>query len=1030
MDALAVTDTNGLYGLVWFLEFARAAGVRPIVGAEAVWGDERAVVLVKDREGYAGLCRMLSDLHRALGPTVGSEGRGQVLTYNLRARSCDNRAEPVRRDGSSAGHRPRPDPFFPFDFGAALVALPPGVVILTPREGLLERLACERGASDLYGELRPDEDPRRRASLKAFLKRRGLPPVATGAVHFADPEEHDVHRLLRTIATKRGLSPFPGKAECPPSCWLAPRRVMEARHPDLPEAVENAARIADRCRFVPELGRPIFADYPTPDGRDASAWLERLCLEGVRRRYGAMTPAIRERLHRELAVVREKGFAPYFLVVREIVEQAPRTCGRGSAAASLVSFLLGITHVDPIRHDLYFERFLNPGRVDPPDIDVDFPWDERDDVLQWTFERFGLARTAMIANHNTFRARMAVREVAKVFGLPEAEIARVSRRFPWHADDPVETVESHPMFRGLDLPEPWPTILRLARKIVGAPRHLSVHCGGVVIVPDEVERYVPVQPAPKGVRVIQWEKDQAEEAGFVKVDLLGNRSLSVIRDACREVELHGGGRTDFLRFDPTGDPATRDLLARGETMGVFYVESPAMRQLQAKCGKGDFEHLVLHSSIIRPAANVWIQEYIRRLEGGSWEPLHPALEELLRESYGVMVYQEHVSQAAVALAGFDLASADDLRKVLSKKHRQARLADYRERFFAGARARGAGEEAVARIWDMILSFAGYSFCKPHSASYAMVSFQSAWLRAHHPAEFMAAVISNQGGYYSTFAYVSECRRMGLRVLPPCVNVSERPWTGEAGAVRVGLMQLKGFPESALGRLLEERRRGGPYRSFEELLERMGEEAAPEAVRILALSGALDALLPAGASRADLMWRLLVWARRRSGRRAGRSLFAAGALAEPGRLLGAGPYDERTLLEHEIETLGLLVSRHPLTLWSEAIRRSGAVAARDLPRHAGREVRVVGWYVTGKPVFTRRGEPMEFLSFEDTTALYETAFFPRAYARFCATISRTRPYLLAGRVEENHGVVSLNVHDVGDVSPTHEKGTTMWDSGGG
>jgi error-prone DNA polymerase len=978
MDALAITDTNGLYGLIWFLQFARAAGVRPIVGAETVWGGDRAVVLVRDRQGYAGLCRLLSDLHRAAGPTVGSEGA---------RRQCR------------------------FDLGAALAALPPGVVIITPSERLLERLARERGGNGLYGELSPASPPRGREALKRFLERHALPPVATGAVHYVDAAGHAVHRLLRAIATnsvmpRNGHEP-PGTV--PAGCMLERPARMAARYPDLPEAVENAARIADGCRFVPELGRPLFPEYIAPGGADVGSYLEKLCLEGVRRRYGGMSDAVRRRLDHELEVIRDKGFSPYFLVVREIVARAPRTCGRGSAAASLVSYLLGITNVDPIRHNLYFERFLNPGRIDPPDIDVDFPWDERDNVLEWVFERFGLSHTAMIANHNSFRTRAAVREVAKVMGLPDAEIARVSKRFPWHAGDPGETVRNHPVFRGLRLDDPWPRIFELARSITGAPRNLSVHCGGVVMVPGRIDEQVPVQPTPKGIPVIQWEKDQAEDAGLVKIDLLGNRSLAVIRDACREVVGHGGERLDFHRFDPTDDAGTRDLIRQGKTMGVFYVESPAMRQLQAKCDRGDFEHLVIHSSIIRPAANAYVQEYIRRLKGGDWEPLHPVLEHVLRESYGLMVYQEDISRAAIALAGFDAASADDLRKVLSKKHKEAKLADYRRRLREGARRRGLDDDLIEDIWNQILSFSGYSFCKPHSASYAMVSFQSAYLRAHYPAEFMAAVISNRGGYYSTLAYASECRRMGLELLPPCVNRSESRWTGRERAVRVGLMQLKGFPEKVLDALLEERRRGGPYGSLDELLRRLGEGATAEAVRILILSGSCDALIPAGGSRADLVWQLAAWSRRRERERrpAGR-LFAT---PQTGKLPRMGAYDDRTLLEHEVESLGLLVSRHPLTLYRDAVVGAGVLPARELERHAGRRVTTVGWYVTGKPVLTKHGEPMEFLSFEDTTAIYEATFFPRAYRRFCSMISRTRPYLLKGRVEENYGVVSLNVDDV-------------------
>jgi error-prone DNA polymerase len=307
-----------------------------------------------------------------------------------------------------------------------------------------------------------------------------------------------------------------------------------------------------------------------------------------------------------------------------------------------------------------------------------------------------------------------------------------------------QRVSHDPVYKDLELKQPWQEILSLATKLDGYPRNMSVHCGGVVIAPDRIDRHVPVEPAPKGVRIIQWEKDQAEDAGLVKIDLLGNRSLAVIRDALAAVKENYGVAIDYAAWDPTEDPETQEIIRRGETVGVFYVESPAMRQLQQKCGRGDFDHLVIHSSIIRPAANKYIREYVRRLRGGAYQPLHPIMDEVLGETYGIMVYQEDVSRIAMAMAGFSAVDADLLRKILSKKRAGKKLEDYREMFYAGALARGVSRPVVDEVWEMVLSFAGYSFCKPHSASYALVSYKSAWLRAHYPAEFLAAVLSNQG----------------------------------------------------------------------------------------------------------------------------------------------------------------------------------------------------------------------------------------------------------------------------------------------
>ena len=557
----------------------------------------------------------------------------------------------------------------------------------------------------------------------------------------------------------------------------------------------------------------------------------------------------------------------------------------------------------------------------------------------------------------------------------------------------------------MELKDPWPEIVRLAVKLDGYPRHMSVHCGGIVIVPDRIDRYVPVEPAPKGVPIIQWEKDQAEDAGLIKIDLLGNRSLAVIRDALAAIKENYGTEIDYEQWDPTTDAKTQDLIRRGDTIGVFYVESPSMRQLQQKCQTGDFDHLVIHSSIIRPAANKYIREYVRRLRGGSYQSLHPILDEVLGETYGIMVYQEDVSRIAMAMAGFNASDADLLRKILSKKRAGKKLEDYKEMFYAGAAARKVPRKVVDEVWEMILSFSGYSFCKPHSASYALVSYKSCYLRAHYPAEFIAAVLTNQGGYYSPFAYVSEARRMGLRVLLPDVNESRKAYWGKDKTIRVGLMQLKGLRETALEAILEERKKR-PFSSLEDFLCRV--DIDPADVKILIKAGAMDSI-SGGATRPEMIWKALAWNEVRAARRpVMRSLFQDMPAVVPPQV---PQYSARTILEHELETLDFLISRHPLSLYSQPLSKLRYVRGADLPKYVGKRVTTVGWWVTGKLIATKDDEPMEFISFEDTSALYETVFFPQAYARFCHMLNRSRPYVLTGVVEEEFGVVTLTVDSV-------------------
>jgi error-prone DNA polymerase len=567
MTALAITDIDGLYGAVRFWEIARGAGLQPILGAELTAAGagrsagERATLLAADRSGYTSLCRLLTRRHR----------------------------EPV------------------FSPAEALAAASEGLIVLSPSLRLLQTVREARGPDDLYLAVGPagggTASPRGWARIRE-ARRAGFSPVAVNDVHFVDARDYDLHRMLRAIALNTTRDRVAPEELVSPQAWLKPPAAMERAYPHCPDAVAAAGRIAAACALSePPWGDLVFprlADLSGGPYGDPFALLRVRCEEGARRRYGAVTPPVRERLDHELTIIRAKGFAEYFLVVQEIVRRSPRTAGRGSAAASIVSYCLGITHVEPIGHDLYFERFLNMGRVDPPDIDVDFCWDERDDVLDWVFRAFGPGRTAMIANHVTFRARAAVREVAKVYGLPDDEIRRVTGRLRryWGAEEAAEATRRHPLFKGDDMSAardgmlgrpPWPEILAWATRLDGAPRHLSVHCGGVVIAPDGIDRHVPVERAAKGVDVIQWEKDQAEQAGLVKIDLLGNRSLAVIRDTCAAVRAGGGPELRYDTLDPLQDARTQERIRDGDTMGV-----PAAAENQAGRFRAPGDPLVDH----------------------------------------------------------------------------------------------------------------------------------------------------------------------------------------------------------------------------------------------------------------------------------------------------------------------------------------------------------------------------------------------------------------------------------------------------
>ncbi len=955
--ALALTDTNGLYTAVRFLEVARQTGLRPILGAELTTDAHRAVLLAKTPAGYANLCRLLSARHT--------------------------------------------DPAFAFT--DAVARYRDGLLVLTDDEAALTAWARD-STEDLYVELTPGPDM---YQTLLFSRRTGLPPVATARAQFVRPDEFAVHRLLRAIALNMTLSRLPASACCAPMHWLMPPALLARQFPHCPEAVDNTVRVAEDCHTDWRFGEMIFPAFRRLSSEAAFALLRERTYAGAMTRYGKISPTVRARIEHELAIIRQKRFADYFLVVDDIVRRAPRTCGRGSVAASIVSYCLGITHVDPLRHNLFFERFLNPGRTDPPDIDIDFPWDERDDILDWVFARYGTAQAAMVANHNTLGLRAAIREVAKVHGIPAGEIGRVSslilRRLTVMTFDrpPTAFAWGHRVSQALRLRAPWPDILRAALLVAHHFRHLSLHCGGVVIVPDEIRRYVPVEMAAKGIPVIQWDKEQTEEAGLVKIDLLGNRSLAVIRDALRAIARNTGRTIEYATWDPLADPATQALIRRGDTMGCFYVESPATRLLLKKLWGGMppdraarldvFEYLVIVSSLVRPAANRFVDEFIRRAQGAPCPSWHPRLDAMLDETHGIMVYQEDVTKVAMALADFSVEDADHLRKVLSKKHKEKQLQDYRDQFCRGAARNGAPPEVIVQIWQMILSFAGYSFCKPHSASYAQVSFKSAYLRTHYPAEFMAAVISNEGGFYSAYAYLSEARRMGLAIAPPDVNASDWAYTGRGREIRIGLMQIKTLPEAVGKQIVEERTAYGPYRSFHDLLTRVALDQRQ--ARALVRAGVCDSI--AGElTRPALLWRLY-----------------AGARAGSVNLPVPDEYSPRRKLAHELETLGLLFSRHPLDLHAAQLARLRPIPSAAMAGYVGRRITMVGVLITEKFAETKDGLPMEFATFEDRTALYDATLFPDVYRRDCHLLVTNRSYILQGLVEAQFGIATLTVTDL-------------------
>ncbi|SPD71835.1 DNA polymerase III, alpha subunit (fragment) [uncultured Desulfobacterium sp.] len=630
--------------------------------------------------------------------------------------------------------------------------------------------------------------------------------------------------------------------------------------------------------------------------------------------------------------------------------------------------------------------------------------------------------------------------MAKVFGLTDREIGRVTDKigYGWRLRDIWQELSKNPKMRGIEFKRPWDEILSSAARLEDHFRHLSTHCGGLVVVPDEIRRYCPVEISASGLQVLQWEKDSVEEGGLVKIDILGNRTLAVIRDTLDLVEKNYGRRIDYADLNPIDDPETIKIFYNGDTFGVFYFESPATRQVLKKVSHGldleryqamDHFHLnVVVTSIIRPASNKDIRTWVLRLHGRPWDAPHPLLRPVLAETLGVMVFQEQLSQAAIHMAGFGPADAETLRKVVNKKHREKRLRDFYAMFVRGARERSVDEKVIEKVWQMMMGFDGYSFCKPHSASYTLVAYKSAYLKAYYPAEFMASVISNGGGYYSTFGYLSEAKRMGLKVLPPDVNLSEIKYTGKDRSIRIGLMQLKDISREAKEFIVHEREKNGPFVSMKDFLVRTWQHVRFEDTRILIKAGCLDSI-SCGAARSGLMWQAVAFFHQKEDKRTP-TLFekTLDSIRPDNRGAYQGQYPKSLVLKYEMDTLGFYLSAHPLDLYLNKLRGVDYIRAKDMGIYVGKTIKTIGWLVTGKTVTTRKGEAMKFISFEDQTGIYEAVFFPRVYQQYCHMLNAARPFILKGKVEEDLGAVSITVDAITFADRVDSDG--LWVSGCG
>ena len=963
--ALAITDTNATYGAVAFQRAAQAMGIRPVFGAEVDDPETgaHAVLLAKNLQGFGEVCRVVTDRNLKAGFSLAS-----------RLRHCNDH-----------------------------------VIILSPDLGVIATVAQARGSRNLGIELiRWERCSKEDIQRWEFSHSHRIPLVASNRVFFPEPNDWETHRLLAAIRLNASVQGLASTATVSPEAWLKSQAEMGRLYTYVPQALENTRRVAEQCDMTLPIGQLQFPPFDLSHGQTHAGQLRHLAWQGVRKLYHPITARVRHRLQYELGIIEIMKFASYFLLVWDIVREAHRrgipTVGRGSAANSLVCRSLGITEVDPIENNLYFERFLHEQRDDFPDIDIDFPWNRRDEMIQYVFDKYGAEQVALICTHIHLGSRSALREVGKALGVPISDITRITDHLPHSADlSNLEAIrDTVPECRGLPLEdEPFRNMIVCAQKIAGLPHHISIHCGGILVSPAPITNLIPLQRTPKGFEVTQYDMYPVEDLGLLKIDLLAQRGLAVEVDTVQAVQESHGNILDFSCIDPVEDSATRALVRNGKTMGCFYIESPGMRNLLQKLRVNSFEKLTAASSIIRPgvASSGMMQAYIKRHKGKEAVTyLHPKLEEVLSETYGIMIYQEDVIKVAHAVAGMTLGEAEGLRKCMSKKRDWQRMETYRERFLTGAEKNGVPKNIRNEIWRQIDSFAGYAFCKAHSASFALVSYRAAYLKAHYPAEFMAAVLTNEGGFYDACAYVEEARRLGVTILSPHINHSRYEFFAERlDAIRIGLMQVRGLSRTVIDRTMRIRKER-MFESVHDFLARITPDL-PE-VETLIHCGALDGL---GPSRPAMFVEALIWHRKHPVSKDRAQTTLSLNIEHPCLVPDLPELEETDKLLAEIDALGMVATAHPMALYGITSEHwpSGFTRAKDMDK-VRELVSMLGILVTDKSTRTAKGERMRFVSLEDPTGIFEVTLFPKVYQKFGHVLVDKGPFVVKGRIEEDSG----------------------------
>ena len=1006
MDSLAITDHGVMYGVIDFYKKAKEVGIKPILGCEVYVapgsrfdreqskGEDRyyhLVLLAENNQGYQNLMKIVT--------------RGFTEGYYYRPR-VDYEILEQYHEGIIA-------------LSACLAGEIPNKILKEDFEGA--RAAARRmnelfGPGNFFLELQ-DHGIRQQTQVNSTVMRLSkeldIPLVVTNDVHYINEDDAIPHDLLLCIQTGKLVSDTDRMRYEGGQFFLKSEEEMQRLFPYAREALENTHKIAERCNVEIVFGEQKVPKFDVPEGYDAYSYLQKLCEEGLEKRYGSPAPQdLKERLEYELDTIKNMGYVDYFLIVWDFIRFAKSQGiavgpGRGSAAGSIVSYCLEITNIDPIRYQLIFERFLNPERVSMPDIDIDFCYERRQEVIDYVYRKYGKDKVVQIITFGTMAARMAVRDVGRVLAIPYAQVDKVAKMIPMELGITIEkALNSNPELKqAYDSDETTRNLIDMSMRLEGLPRHTSIHAAGVVIGSRPLDEFVPLSRGADNVITTQFTMTTIEELGLLKMDFLGLRTLTVIQDAVRMIEKKTGQPLDIDNINYE-DSKVYEMIGQAKTEGVFQLESAGMKSFMRELRPENLEDIIAGISLYRPGPMDFIPKYIKGKQNkDTIQYSCPELEEILAPTYGCIVYQEQVMQIVMKLAGYTLGRSDLVRRAMSKKKGDV-MARERANFVYGNEQegvegcikRGIPEDVANHIFDEMIDFAKYAFNKSHAAAYAVVAYQTAWLRCYHPVEFMAALLTSViTNPKKITEYINTCRGMGIQILPPDINEGESGFSVSDGAIRYGLTAIKSLGKNVIDAMVTERNAHGPYKNLKDFMERLTtKEINKRTIENLIKSGALDSL---GATRKQLM---MVYAfvldevnRERKENISGQmSLFDFFSEEEKKeyevQYPDVGEYDQAQKLAFEKEVMGIYVSGHPLEDYMDSMKKQITAKTTDFEpdEDTGHAVvkdgyhYIVGGLLSGITVkLTKTNQNMAFLTLEDLYGTVEIILFPRDYQKY-------------------------------------------------